>query len=185
MLTNIAAVQMTPEAFIAAGSAGLGVRARPVVPSGLELVIETVMAVPYRGQAIQPSAEQAENACSSTRIRYNVRSPVESWRLSASDSRKVRICGPVLATFQTRSCRFAGNATVLGRAWGSDDQQAYHADVGALAVSARFRVRGDTPIITTDALAIPCKAATPARPRLAAAPWAKARAARVQPAPTC
>jgi hypothetical protein len=78
MLTNIAAVQMTPDAFIAAGSAGLEVGARSVVPSRLELVVETVMAVPYRGQAIQPSAEQAENACSSPRIRDNVRSPVES-----------------------------------------------------------------------------------------------------------
>src|SRR6476646_5726466 len=94
MLTNIAAVQITPDAFIAAGSARLGVSARSVVPPRLELVVETVMAVPYRGQAIQPSAEQAENACSSRRIRYNVRSPVESWRLSASDSRSVRVCSP-------------------------------------------------------------------------------------------
>src|SRR5690349_16897873 len=75
MLTNIAAVQMTPDAFIAAGSAGLEVGARSVVPPRLELVLATLMAVPYRGQAIQPSAEQAENACSSIRIRYNVRSP--------------------------------------------------------------------------------------------------------------
>ena len=98
MLTNIAAVQITPDAFIAAGSAGLGVGARSVVSSRLELVVDTVMAEPYRGQAIQPTAEPAESACSSPRIRYNVRST---------------------------------NATVLGRACRSDDQQAYHADVGA------------------------------------------------------
>ena len=58
MLANIAAVQMTPDAFIVAGSAGLGVGARPVMPSRLELAVETVTPVPYRRQAVQPSAEQ-------------------------------------------------------------------------------------------------------------------------------
>jgi hypothetical protein len=50
MLTNIAAVQMTPDAFVAARNAGLEVGTRWAVPSRLALVVETVMAVPYRGK---------------------------------------------------------------------------------------------------------------------------------------
>jgi hypothetical protein len=50
MLTNIAAAQITPDAFTAAGNAGLEVDARPAVPSRLELVADTIMAVPYRGK---------------------------------------------------------------------------------------------------------------------------------------
>ena len=94
MITNMAAVQMTPDAFIAAGSAGLGVGARSVVPSRLELVVDTVMPVPYRGQAIQPSGEQAENACSSPRIRYNVRSSnatVLGRACRSDDSRRITL----------------------------------------------------------------------------------------------
>src|SRR3982074_3691834 len=71
MLTNIAEAQMTPNAFIAAGSARLGVGARSVAPSRLELVVETVIAVPYRGRAIQPSAGKTKMPARRDEIRYN------------------------------------------------------------------------------------------------------------------
>jgi hypothetical protein len=52
MLTNIAAAQITPDEFIAAGNAGLEAGARPAVASRLELVADTIMAIPYRGRVM-------------------------------------------------------------------------------------------------------------------------------------
>jgi hypothetical protein len=60
------------------------------------------MALPYRGQAIQPSAGQDENACSSGRDPLS-RSRLEIWGCRRATVRRLASASPVLAALQTRT----------------------------------------------------------------------------------